>query len=65
MGECCADWVLNRRPFGHDPMTLQEFERTYGRKGHNFAVISEGERTAAILFQFASHLEDEAEGKQP
>ena len=31
----------------------------------SFAVISEGERTAAILFQFASHLEDEAEGKQP
>ena len=36
MGPCCADWVMNRRPFGHDPMTLEEFERCYGKRGYNF-----------------------------
>lgn len=38
MGPCCADWVLNRRPFGHDPVSLEEFERTYGKRGFHFAI---------------------------
>ena len=40
MGPCCADWVLNRRPFGHEQMTLEEFERTYGKRGLHFGIGS-------------------------
>lgn len=38
MGECCADRVLNHRPFGHEPMSLEEFQRTYGIAGVNYGV---------------------------
>lgn len=38
MGPCCADRVLNHRPFGRDAMSLAEFERTYGVRGIHFDV---------------------------
>ncbi len=38
MGPCCATRVLNHRPFGHEPMSLEEFERTYGIRGYNFDI---------------------------
>jgi len=38
MGECCAERVLNHRPFGHDSMGVVEFERTYGVRGYHFAL---------------------------
>lgn len=41
MGECCAERVLNHKPFGHDAMTLAEFERCYGVRGYHFALPSD------------------------
>ena len=38
MGPCCADRVLEHRPFGHEAMSLAEFERTYGTRGIHFDV---------------------------
>jgi hypothetical protein len=38
MGPCCADQVLKHRPFGQEPMSLEEFQRTYGIAGVNFDV---------------------------
>ena len=38
MGECCAERVLNHKPFGHDSMGIEEFERTYGVRGYHFDV---------------------------
>ena len=38
MGPCCADHVLNHRPFGRESMGLAEFERTYGNRGVHFDI---------------------------
>ncbi len=45
MGECCAERVLNHRPFGHEPMTLAEFERTYGVRGVHYGLTKESHET--------------------
>jgi predicted nucleic acid-binding Zn ribbon protein len=41
MGECCADRVLAHRPFGHEPMSPAEFDRTYGVRGVHFGITPE------------------------
>ena len=33
----CVDWIKNRRPFGHDPITPDEFHRNYGVEGVHYA----------------------------
>ena len=32
----CAEWIKQHRPFGHEPITPEEFERTYGVEGVNW-----------------------------
>ena len=32
----CVTWIKTRRPFGHDPITTKEFERTYGLGGTHY-----------------------------
>lgn len=37
----CAEWIPHHRPFDCDPITPEEFERTYGVKGVHFSIIEE------------------------
>jgi len=33
----CVERVKAHRPFGHDPITPEQFQRTYGIEGVNYA----------------------------
>ena len=48
MGPCCAARVLAHKPFGHEAMSLAEFEHTYGLRGYHFDVV-EGPAEAPAL----------------
>ena len=58
LGDCCANFIRLHRPFGEDPMSADEIERTYGRKGYHYE-IERREMTPGIYPDLAWYEEND------
>lgn len=38
LGDCCANFIRTHKPFGEEPMSTEEIERTYGRNGYHYEI---------------------------